>query len=144
MSWKPVRRKKLTSWTADEGLSAYAASKFGLRGFSMTLHDELHQHGLNVSCVYPFFSRTPILDSPQFGSLASDTPWEERDLTGVTEPADVVAAAIAGIEKNELNIFPDRMGRFIHRFQRYWPGLFKVFKARMSRAARRLDVPETT
>ena len=123
----------VASWTPDNGLSAYSASKFGLRGFTMALHDELNGYGIQVSCVYPFYSRTPILESPQYGSLANDTPLEERDLTGVTQPADVVAAAIAGIERNDLHIFPDRMGRIIYTLQRLTPGFFEMLRKRMSR-----------
>ena len=39
----------------------------GLRGFSDSLAADYADNGIRVSTVYPFFSRTPILDSEQFG-----------------------------------------------------------------------------
>lgn len=118
----------LASWTADIGLSAYAASKFGLRGFSETIAAELKQHNVNVSAVYPFYSRTPILQSPRFGTLASANPLNDQTLQGVTNPEKVVANMIDGIERERLHIFPDRTAVLIYRLYRYTPPLFKLAK----------------
>jgi short-subunit dehydrogenase len=37
----------------NPNLSAYNATKFGVRGFSEAIMQELRQHGIKVSCVYP-------------------------------------------------------------------------------------------
>ncbi len=37
----------------NPGLSAYNATKFGLRGFSDSIMKELRPHGIKVSCLYP-------------------------------------------------------------------------------------------
>ena len=38
---------------ANDGLSGYNASKFGVRGFSLALMKEVREDGIKVSCVYP-------------------------------------------------------------------------------------------
>ena len=67
-----VNISSLAGWVGPKGLGAYVASKHGLRGFSASLSEELKPHNVMVSAVYPYFSDTPILDSPQFGSLAEE------------------------------------------------------------------------
>ena len=57
----------LAGWIGSPGLSAYCASKNGLRGFGKSLAADLEGTGVHVTNVYPCFSRTPILDSPQHG-----------------------------------------------------------------------------
>ena len=77
-----------------------------------------------MSAVYPYFSDTPILNSPQYGSLAAERRSE--NLTGVTRPADVIRRAIAGIEADQLHIFPDRMSKNVVRIQRFAPWLLPI------------------
>ena len=131
-----VNISSIAGWTAEVGLSAYSASKFGLRGFSESLAEELGGYGIRVSAVYPFFSRTPILNSPRFGTLGEMNPMEETEIRGITEPADVVAESIQGIERDALHIFPDRTARVAHRLKRYAPGLLKRLQQWMVAANR--------
>jgi 3-oxoacyl-[acyl-carrier protein] reductase len=42
------------------GASAYTASKWAIVGFSRNLHLELKPHGVNVSCLCPGSTRTPL------------------------------------------------------------------------------------
>ena len=96
--------------------------RFGLRGFSHSLSADYHEHGIRVSTVYPFFSRTPILDSDQFG-------YEERRKVPddmVTDPADIVAEIIKGVKKDRRDIFPDKMSRRIHYLSRFAPWIIPV------------------
>jgi short-subunit dehydrogenase len=65
-----VNISSLAGWVATAGLTHYATSKFGLRGFSEGLHQEVKPYNVQVTAVYPFFSRTPILQSPRYGTLA--------------------------------------------------------------------------
>ena len=128
-----VNVASVTAWSADIGLTAYAASKSGLRGFSETLTKEISRYNVRVSTVYPFYSRTPLLESPQYGSFALDASFEEL-IPSITDPASVIAATIAGIEKNEPHIFPDRVGRTFYRLKRYLPWFFHRVSKRMSLA----------
>ena len=62
-----VNISSLAGWVGAPNLSAYVASKFGLRGFGESLAAELRSQNIQVSNVYPSFTRTPMLDSDQFG-----------------------------------------------------------------------------
>lgn len=126
-----VNISSLAGWTSDVGLSAYSASKFGLRGFSEALSLELAPHNVQISAVYPFYSKTAIIDSPRYGSLAA-REVTEADRARMTEPADVIRATIAAIEQNKVHIFPDRIGRIIYRLKRYAPKLFAILHKRYS------------
>jgi 3-oxoacyl-[acyl-carrier protein] reductase len=44
------------------GMSLYSASKFGVRGFSLAIADELAPHGVGVSVICPDAVATPMLD----------------------------------------------------------------------------------
>jgi short-subunit dehydrogenase len=46
--------------TASPGWSAYAASKFGLRGFADSLRAEEIEHGVRVTTVFPSRTATPM------------------------------------------------------------------------------------
>lgn len=96
------------------GLSVYNTSKFGLRGFSESLAHDVRRHGVDVTAIYPFFSRTPILESEQFG--------EGRTLKLpdrlITDPDKIMAALVEGIKRRRLHVYPDPMARRIHFLRR--------------------------
>jgi short-subunit dehydrogenase len=105
-----------------EGLAAYSTTKFGLRGFSEALADELAPHGVGVTTIYPFFARTPILDAPHYGSSAGlQLPdW----LIG--DPADVITALLAGMRAGKREVIPGAIARQIAFAKRYAPGLLDL------------------
>ena len=122
-----VNISSLAGWVGSQGLSSYCASKFGLRGFGESLAADLENTGVHVSNVYPCFSRTPILDSPQFG-------YDERRTVPeylISDPADVVARVIEGVHRNRLHIFPDKHARRIHYITRFVPWLVPLLNRRM-------------
>lgn len=126
-----VNISSLAGWVGSPGLTSYCASKFGLRGFAEALAVDVEEFDIAVSTVYPFFSRTPILDSPQFG-------YDEKrkvpdDL--VTEPADVVARIVAGIRRNRRHIFPDRTARIVHYLVRFAPWATTLLNRRLEALA---------
>ncbi|MEM8605387.1 MAG: SDR family NAD(P)-dependent oxidoreductase [Cyanobacteria bacterium P01_H01_bin.121] len=114
-----VNIASIAGWEAPAGLSHYGASKYGLRGFSEALYRELKPYRVNVSVVYPFFSRTPILQAPRYGSLAESMAGFPTSLA--TDPDQVMAATLRGIQRNQLHIFPDRIARSISLIKRYFP-----------------------
>jgi len=122
-----VNISSLAGWIGTSGISSYCATKFGLRGFSDAIASDYGDNGIRVSTVYPFFSRTPILDSEQFGF---ETRREVPD-DMVTDPADVVAEIIAGVKKNRRDIFPDKMSRRIHYLKRFMPWCIPLIDRRM-------------
>ena len=119
-----VNISSLAGWVAPPGLAHYGSSKFGLRGFSEALYQEVKPYNVKVSAVYPFFSRTPIIKSKGYGTLAKDYDGFPDKLA--TNPPDVVLNTIRGIVKNKLSIFPDKQGLIIHLLKRYFPQLLNL------------------
>ncbi len=122
-----VNISSLAGWVGSRGLSSYCASKFGLRGFGESLAVDLEGTGVRVTNVYPCFSRTSILDSPQYG-------YEQRRIVPeylISEPADVVAALIKGVRRNRLHVFPDRHSRLGYYVTRFLPWLVPILDRRM-------------
>ncbi len=117
-----VNISSVAGWLGSEGLSSYCASKFGLRGFGESLSAELVDTGVTVTNVYPCFSRTAIIDSPQYG-------YEERRVVPeylISDPSKVVARMIKGIRRDKLHVFPDRYARPIHYATRFAPWLMRM------------------
>ncbi len=122
-----VNISSIAGWVGSRGLTSYCASKYGLRGFGESLAVDLEGTGVNVTNVYPCFSRTAILDSPQYGY---DERLEVPDYI-VSEPADVVAQVLRGVRRNRLHVFPDRHARLIHYLVRFAPWLVPVLDRRL-------------
>ncbi len=125
-----VNISSVAGWTAPAGLTAYAASKFGLRGFSEGVRSEVKNFNVKVTAVYPFFSRTPILDSDSFGSLAQGKTDLPNWLT--TDPHKIMQATIQGIQQNKAEVFPDLQAQVLTRLKRYMPGLLQWGSDRIS------------
>ena len=126
-----VNTSSIAGWTGAKGLSAYCASKFGLRGFGVTLAADLEGTGVHVTNVYPSFSQTPILDSPQYG-------YEERRVVPaylLSDPSEVVAQMVDGVRRNRLHVFPDKYARRIHYVTRFAPWLVPLLERRMQAEA---------
>ncbi len=47
--------------TGEANGAAYAASKFGLIGFTQSLYEEVREHGIKVSVILPGFVDTPLI-----------------------------------------------------------------------------------
>ncbi|BAY37020.1 putative dehydrogenase [Nostoc sp. NIES-2111] len=127
-----VNISSLAGWCAIAGMAHYSASKFGLRGFSEGLFNEVKDYNVKVTAVYPFFSRTPILQSERFGTLAKTFAGLPEHL--ITDPADVMRATIQGIIKNQLHVFPDPTANRLHLLKRYFPPLVDWINSRMGRS----------
>jgi short-subunit dehydrogenase len=121
-----VNISSMAGWMGAKGLATYSASKHGLRGFSESLMDELEAYGVEVTAVYPFYSRTPILDSPRFGSLSGVTLPDDM----LSEPADVIREVVQGIQKNQQHVFPDKTAKQMHILKRYAPKLLDFLNGR--------------
>jgi short-subunit dehydrogenase len=122
-----VNVSSIAGWLGAKGLTSYCASKFGLRGFGVALAADLEGTGVHVTNVYPCFSQTGILDSPQYG-------YEERRTVPaylISEPSDVVARMLDGVRRNRLHVFPDKHARRIHYITRFAPWLVPHLERRM-------------
>lgn len=122
-----VNISSIAGWTGAHGLSAYCASKFGLRGFGTSLAADLEGTGVQVTNVYPCFSRTPILDSPQHGFEQQRTVPEYL----ISDPAKVVTRIVRAVRRNRPHVFPDVYARLIHYLTRFAPRLLRLFDRRI-------------
>lgn len=75
------------------GIAAYCASKFAVRGFSLSLAAELKSIGIAVSCVYPDAVQTPMLDHEMKFAEA---------LYVFSGPRLLTAAEVAGVIVDEV------------------------------------------
>jgi short-subunit dehydrogenase len=119
-----VNISSLAGWVATAGMAHYDTSKFGLRGFSEALYQEVKPYNLKVTAVYPFFSRTPIIKSKGYGTLAENYDGFPENLA--TNPQDIIHYTIKGIFKNKLSVFPDKQALIIHLLKRYFPQLLNL------------------
>ena len=78
------------------GASVYSASKFGLRGFAFSLHEELRESGVGVTTVFPGFIRD--------AGLFADTGLKLPRGAGTRTPEQVADAVLTGIATNRPEI----------------------------------------
>jgi 3-dehydrosphinganine reductase len=107
------------------GYTAYAPSKFAVRGLAETLRSELAPDGIAVSVVYP-----PDTDTPQFREEVRLRPEATSRVAGTAGvlSADQVAGAILrgirrgrftiapGLEMSALAVLHSVVGPMLHRF----------------------------
>ena len=85
---------------ANPGSALYSATKYGLRGFSLCLHEDLLGSGIGVTTIFPGFVR----DAGMWADTGLKTPQGIR----TSSPEQVAAAVIRGIERNvaEIDVAP--------------------------------------
>jgi len=95
----------------------YSTSKFGLRGFAMAMAREVKPMGVNVTVVYPFWVKTKLLDSPSYGGA------EVGKLPDffVENPSRVVKAAVKGIKKKRLHVYPGPYAKLVWQAAKLCP-----------------------
>ncbi|MDQ3936051.1 MAG: SDR family NAD(P)-dependent oxidoreductase [Actinomycetota bacterium] len=81
---------------ASPQASLYNATKFGLRGFSLALHDDLRESGVGVTTIFPGF----ISDAGMWADSKLDAPSG----SGVRKPEDVADAVLKALAKNPREI----------------------------------------
>jgi NAD(P)-dependent dehydrogenase (short-subunit alcohol dehydrogenase family) len=108
------------------GQTAYAASKFAVRGFSESLREELRVTGsVKVTSVHPAGIATPIAHSARSGDGV--TPEARRDAeeyfkkVATIPPEEAAEVIIKGILANKTRVLIGRDAYRIDRFQRLFP-----------------------
>lgn len=86
----------ISAKAAAPASSLYSATKFGLRGFSLGLREDLRPHGVGVSSVLPGFIR----DAGMYADTGVKLPFG----VGTRAPEDVGAAVLRAIERNRAEI----------------------------------------
>ncbi len=95
--------------------AAYAASKFGMRGFGLSLYGEVRTNGIDVTIIYPFWADTPILESPDYGI----NPTKKVIRMVVDEADDVIKESIKGIRRRKLFVYPGPAAKVISFLNRF-------------------------
>jgi len=104
------------------GATPYCAAKFGLRGFSEALAAEVNPRGVDVSVIYPYYTRTPILHSEHFGPGVREDPPDRT----LYEPAYVIKALMNGIQKRKLHVYPGAVPKQIDLLRRLLPWVVRM------------------
>ena len=95
------------------GYTAYAASKFAVRGFTEALRAEMKLYNIGVSLVYPGDT-----DTPQLAYEKQFKPVETQTLTGTTSmmtPEAVAGEILKGIKRGQFTILPGLESKLIYR-----------------------------
>ncbi len=103
------------------GFTAYAASKFALRGFAESLRQELLVHRISLTVVFP-----PDTDTPMLRAENEIKPAETKALSGTVKPlpAEFVAAAtIQGMRRRRFHVIPGISSMFVAFMARRVPAL---------------------
>jgi NAD(P)-dependent dehydrogenase (short-subunit alcohol dehydrogenase family) len=108
--------------------SAYAASKFAVRGFTEALRHELEGSSVFVSCVHPGGIHTDIARHARLGANASQARREEAvarfDRLTPNSPEMAAARILKGVERREPRILIGRDARQIDILQRFRPATY--------------------
>jgi 3-dehydrosphinganine reductase len=115
------------------GYTAYAPTKFAVRGFLESLRAELLPYGIHVGCSFP-----PDTDTPQLADEEQYKPKETRAISGTIKPlsAERVAKSIVeGIEKERFAIITDNATRALAKLTGLLPGVVAKVMDRSVRKA---------
>jgi 3-dehydrosphinganine reductase len=99
-----VNISSFAGFFASYGYSAYASSKFAVRGFSDVIRAELKPYGIKVSIVFPADTDTPQL--AQERKQQSEMMRQINSSAGMMSAEKVAAKIIDGIAKNRYAITP--------------------------------------
>jgi 3-dehydrosphinganine reductase len=121
------------------GYSAYAPSKFAVRGLAEVLRAEMRPAGIRVSVVYP-----PDTDTPQLAEEARLKPVETRAITargGVLSADEVAREIVRAVGRDEFTIAPGSAMRLLAAWHSPLARVLRWSLDRTARhAARRLPV----
>jgi short-subunit dehydrogenase len=110
---------------APAGQTAYAASKFAVRGFSDALREELRETGIGVSVVHPGGVKTTIAASARVASSIAPQDRAERvaafDRLARTTAVQAAARIIEGIDRRKTRILIGSDARQFDWLQRLFP-----------------------
>lgn len=112
------------------GYTAYAPSKYAIRGFSRCLRSELKSFGIEVSVVLP-----PDTDTPQLAFERTLLPEITRKINenGRVLSADQVAIAILkGMEKKKFTIIPGFEGKILYLLAPIFGRYFYHYSVRLA------------
>lgn len=117
------------------GYTAYAPTKFAVRGFLESLRGELAPYGIHVGCSFP-----PDTDTPQLADENRFKPKETKAISGTIKPLSaerVAKSIIEGIEKERFAIIPDASTKGLAKIAGVAPSLVTRVMDRSVKKARK-------
>jgi uncharacterized protein len=114
-----VFMSSVAGFVATSQGTPYSCSKFGLRGFGMGLSGELKDKGVDVTNIYPWWVKTDLLKSPEYGQTRIDKLPLPEFL--VNKPERVVREIINGIRKGKLHVYPGIYAKLAYQASRWSP-----------------------
>lgn len=122
---------------APPGQTAYAASKFAVRGFSEALRHELAGSPVGVTVVHPGGVRTAIAANARRAGLSrAETEAQAQAWSQFLrlDPRDAAERIVRGIERREKRVLVGRDAQRIALVQRLFPvGYWRVLQRAMRR-----------
>ncbi len=130
---------------APPGQTAYAASKFAVRGFSEALRHELEGSSVGVTVVHPGGVRTAIATSARRTGLSNAETQAQMEIWAKflrLDPQDAAERIVRGIERREKCVLVGRDAQRAALIQRlfpvdYWRVLQRLQAQKQRGAARR-------
>jgi short-subunit dehydrogenase len=119
-------------------VAAYAASKWAIRGFTLSLHEELRDEPAMHACVV----RPAAIDTPIFRHAANFTGQGLRALTPTYPPEDVADAIVRLFDEPKREVIVGRSGTVLAALHAVLPGV--VDRLFAERSARNHLVPDAT
>ncbi len=101
------------------GIAGYTGTKFGVRGLSLALAEELRPYGVAVTVICPGPVRTPLI----LDELPSPASVFTLSAGGLLEPIDVAKAVMRAIRRKPLEITLPWNKSLAARLLAVWPGL---------------------
>ncbi len=105
------------------GYTAYAASKYAVTGFSDCLRQELLDHNIGITVVFP-----PDTDTPQLHEENKFKPPETKAIAGEVKTMsaeDVGLCALEAVAAGRYHVVPGAMGKFTYWMQRHFPSVVR-------------------
>lgn len=105
--------------------SAYTTSKFAIRGFTLSLRQELRGSGIEVCSLLP-----ASIDTPLFQHAANYTGRPPRPISPIVPVEDVAEAIVALARRPRREVVVGRSGQALLQLHRLAPGLTEALMAR--------------
>lgn len=88
-------------------MTAYCTASAAIKMLSEALYSELHDYNVGVSVLMPYFFRSPLPERVR-GDAAEQWKWQVENAEH--SAAEVAAAALAGVARNDLHLyFPNKV-----------------------------------
>jgi 3alpha(or 20beta)-hydroxysteroid dehydrogenase len=97
-----VNISSIEGFTGAEGLSAYSASKFAVRGMTKSAALELGRYGIRVNSVHPGGIDTPMLQLDQVDQANKDAAYRHQPIGRIGQPEEV-ARLVAFLASDEAS-----------------------------------------